>query len=369
MSSQASSAGHGEKEVRRKLVESGDVDVMISIGSNFFYTRTVPCELWFFDRGKPAERQGQVLMLDARGIFRKVSRTVNDFSPEQLKNLSAIVWLYRGQQERFLSLVREYLGRVCEAGAEVGSVLDEVERSLAELRLRVDALLTASDGVTLAPDVREKLTVSAREWAEAQGAYASDRAVLVQALGDFVERYGTALPQANAEQHAAHKAFVPIAERVRGVERQVGLLCKLASRAVDACAAAVADERSLADAFDRRGVARLVKALDEVRQEVAAALNRVTYFHAQVEWLHRRFPDAELCDVPGLVKAVGREEIEAADWSLTPGRYVGVAPEELDADFDFLGAMREIHDELRALDSEASGLAGLIQITLSQLVA
>jgi type I restriction enzyme M protein len=116
-------------------------------------------------------------------------------------------------------------------------------------------------------------------------------------------------------------------------------------------------------------VARLVKALDEVRQEVAAALNRVTYFHAQVEWLHRRFPDAELCDVPGLVKAVGREEIEAADWSLTPGRYVGVAPEELDADFDFLGAMREIHDELRALDSEASGLAGLIQITLSQLVA
>jgi type I restriction enzyme M protein len=63
MSSQASSAGHGEAEVRRKLVETGDVDVMISIRSNFFYTRTVPCELWQFDRGKPAERRDQVLML------------------------------------------------------------------------------------------------------------------------------------------------------------------------------------------------------------------------------------------------------------------------------------------------------------------
>lgn len=63
MSSQASSAGHGEKEVRKKIVETGDVDVMISIRSNFFYTRTVPCELWFFDRGKPADRKDKVLMI------------------------------------------------------------------------------------------------------------------------------------------------------------------------------------------------------------------------------------------------------------------------------------------------------------------
>ena len=59
MSSQASSAGHGEKDVRQKMVETGDVDVMIAIRVNFFYTRTVPCELWFFDRGKPSRAQGQ----------------------------------------------------------------------------------------------------------------------------------------------------------------------------------------------------------------------------------------------------------------------------------------------------------------------
>ena len=69
MSSQASSAGHSEKEVRKKIVETGDVDVIISIRSNFFYTRTVPCELWFFDRAKPAERKDKVLMLDARQVY------------------------------------------------------------------------------------------------------------------------------------------------------------------------------------------------------------------------------------------------------------------------------------------------------------
>ncbi len=74
MSSQASSAGHGEAEVRHKLVETGDVDVMISIRSNFFYTRTVPCELWHFDRSKPADRRDKVLMIDARSIYRKVTR-------------------------------------------------------------------------------------------------------------------------------------------------------------------------------------------------------------------------------------------------------------------------------------------------------
>jgi type I restriction enzyme M protein len=80
MSSQASSAGHGEAEVRRKLVKTGDVDVMISIRSNFFYTRTVPCELWHLDRGKPEERRDRVLMIDARNVYRKVTRKIYDFS-------------------------------------------------------------------------------------------------------------------------------------------------------------------------------------------------------------------------------------------------------------------------------------------------
>src|SRR5205814_2765589 len=117
MSSQASSAGHGEAEVRRKIVETGNVDVMISIRSNFFYTRTVPCELWHFDKGKPDERRDQVLMIDARNIYRKVTRKIYDFSPEQLANLTAIVWLYRGQSDRFIALVQQHLERTLTEAA------------------------------------------------------------------------------------------------------------------------------------------------------------------------------------------------------------------------------------------------------------
>ena len=140
MSSQASSAGHGEKEVRQKIVETGDVDVMISIRSNFFYTRTVPCELWHFDRAKPAERKDKVLMLDARNVYRKVTRKIYDFSPEQMKNLAAIVWLYRGQQERFLALVKDYLGRICTESEAVPATLATFETTLADLRGRFDGL-------------------------------------------------------------------------------------------------------------------------------------------------------------------------------------------------------------------------------------
>ena len=68
MSSQASSAGREEAKVRKKLIEAGHVDVMMAIRPGFFYTRTVPCELWFLDKAKPDERRNKVLMIDARNV-------------------------------------------------------------------------------------------------------------------------------------------------------------------------------------------------------------------------------------------------------------------------------------------------------------
>src|SRR5437773_2841576 len=130
MSSQASSAGKKEAEVRRKIVETGDVDVVISIRSNFFYTRTVPCELWHFDRGKPDDRRDQVLMIDARNIYRKVTRKIYDFSPEQLQNLSAIVWLYRGQNDSFLGLVSGYIAGLRDACGKITPALAVFEATI-----------------------------------------------------------------------------------------------------------------------------------------------------------------------------------------------------------------------------------------------
>ena len=135
MSSQASSAGRDEAKVRQKLVETGAVDVMIDIRGNFFYTRTVPCQLWFFDRAKERdpERADRVLMLDARNIHRKVSRAIFDFSPEQQKNIAAIVWLYRGQSDRFLDLVESYLAQAVEEGQATAEPLGIFEKALGKL--------------------------------------------------------------------------------------------------------------------------------------------------------------------------------------------------------------------------------------------
>jgi type I restriction enzyme M protein len=91
------------------------------------------------------------------------------------------------------------------------------------------------------------------------------------------------------------------------------------------------------------------------------------YFHRQIAWLQDRFPEAELQPVAGLVKVVARKDIEAADWSLTPGRFVGVAPAEEDEDFDFEQTLRDIHTELAGLNKEAAELAAKIQSNYEEL--
>jgi len=115
------------------------------------------------------------------------------------------------------------------------------------------------------------------------------------------------------------------------------------------------------------GKKRLI-ALDEARKAVAEHLKDARYFHTQAEWLQTRFPDAEFCDVEGLVKLVSREELKANDWSLTPGRYVGVAPEEEDEDFDFVEVLRDIHIEIDGLNAEAMELTVAIKKNFEELI-
>lgn len=369
MSSQASSAGHGEKDVRKKIVETGDVDVMISIRSNFFYTRTVPCELWHFDRAKPPERRDKVLMLDARNVYRKVTRKIYDFSPEQMQNLAAIVWLYRGQRERFLGLVKEYLGCVCTESAAVPGRIAPFETTLADLRGRFDALAKAvAEHVDLDADKKRGLADAATELREAHTLYEVDAKKLLASVSAFGQKHAKALPEKNYAQHAARKAFDGNAEAIRGLVKQVDLLYKLAARVADLGGELAADD-AVSAAYDRRATSRLVKKLDGERKAAVEQLKHVAYFHRQVMWLQDRFPKAELAAVPGLVKLVDRAEIEAADWSITPGRYVGVAPPEEDDDFDFEQTLRDIHTELADLNKEAVELAAKIQENFEELGA
>ncbi|MBI2840459.1 MAG: N-6 DNA methylase [Acidobacteria bacterium] len=366
MSSQASSAGHGEKEVRKKIVETGDVDVMVSIRPNFFYTRTVPCELWFFDRGKPAERKGKVLMLDARNIYRKVTRKICDFSPEQMQNLAAVVWLHRGERKRFLALVKDYLGRVCAESVAVPGRLATFETTLAELREHFERLTAAADHAGLDADRKQSVSGTVTELREATSLYESDAKKLLATLHGFTQKNARSLPTENDMQHAVRRAFDHIADAIRGLIKQVDLLCKLAARVADQ-GTELATHEAVSAVYDRRAAYRLVKQLDEERRAAVEQLKQVIYFHRQAAWLQDRFPKAELQAVPGLVKLVDHKEIEASDWSLTPGRYVGVAPAEEDGDFDFEQTMRDIHTELADLNKEAAELAAKIQKNIEEL--
>jgi type I restriction enzyme M protein len=98
MASSATDAGNAEKLIREKMVETGAVECIVSVGNNFFYTRSLPCHLWFFNRGKKTENKDKILMIDARNVYRKVTTTINDFSEEQLEGLTAIMSLFRGEK-------------------------------------------------------------------------------------------------------------------------------------------------------------------------------------------------------------------------------------------------------------------------------
>jgi type I restriction enzyme M protein len=259
MSSQASSAGHGEKDVRQRIIETGDVDVMMSIRSNFFYTRTVPCELWFFDRGKPKERRDHVLMIDARNVYRKVNRTINDFSPEQMANLSAIVWLYRGQKERFIGLVQNYLAAIGLECAAIPPELQKFEATLKAVRHKVEAITDRA----LARDLLAELE-------EATMAYEGDAAALATDLAKFAKKIDSKAPATTKPQHATRQAFDPLAEGIKGLIKQIDLLYKLADRAHDQLGKHLAafDEAGREElAYDRRGAGKLLKQLDDERKK------------------------------------------------------------------------------------------------------
>jgi type I restriction enzyme M protein len=367
MSSQASSAGHQEMEVRRKIVETGDVDVMISIRNNFFYTRAVPCELWFLDRGKPVNRKNKVLMIDARNIHRKVTRKIFDFSPEQAANICSIIWLYRGQSDRFLDLIKYYFSRVCEESAIIEGKISAFEMTMNEIRKPFYPILEKyRDTDLVVTDSARPLIDPISELNDLYLPYEKDREKLISDLQSFFTKYCKILPVTNEEQHFAKKMFDPIDERVKGLIKQIDLLSKLATRTIEAVSVLTGDELSEA-IYERRGISRQIKLLEEQRKDCIEQLRMAVYFHRQIQWLQEHFPDALLRDVTGLVKLADKSEIEISDWNLSPGRYVGVAPQEVDEDFDFEQAMRDIHIELADLNREAVELAAKIQENFEDL--
>ena len=371
MSSQASSAGRDEAKVRQKLVETGNVDAMVAIRSNFFYTRTVPCELWFLNRAKPKQHRDKVLMIDARNIYRKVTRKIYDFSPEQEQNILAIVWLYRGETRRYLDLVAGYCRRMLAEGAACFATTDAGAVREPSLRVFIGALTTLRGVVepfikTLVGAIHES---PLQELDDAIPLFTADVEAFRKAVTEQQAAWGSTgtarRAPTNGELKKAVNRLATLAETSRDLVKQSDLLYKLACRLIETCENDCNARDS--DAWASRDITRARKAADEARSLAVEQLKQVRYFWKQAHWLTERFPEAELRDVEGLVKLVDRAEIAANDWSLTPGRYVGVAPEEEDEDFDFEEALRDIHVELEDLNAEAVQLAATIKRNFEEL--
>lgn len=292
MASSASDAGHSEKTIRQKIVETGAVDVMIAIGTKFFYTRSLPCTLWFFDRSKEqdAEWADVTLMLDLRDVYRKVSSSVHDFTEEHLKNLHAIVGLYRGEPKYFECVVAEY-------DQERNTALNAAQKLLGEI-------------VSIIDDAK---------------------------LGNYVLALDDLKSQKREINNAIKGYISEMQERVKSVDRSRG-----------------------------NGLRDEIQDLEDMQHKFNEHVDEAIYFHREYCWLKSRFPDGEYVDMPGLCKVVTREEIVANDYSLTPGRYVGVAP-QIDEDFDYAERMAEIKVELQGLNTEAAELAQRIQENLEEL--
>jgi type I restriction enzyme M protein len=347
MASSASDAGHSEKDIREKLVKTGAVDVMMAIGNNFFYTRSLPCTLWFFDRAKEKDEQkrDKVLMLDARKIYRKVTSKVNDFSPEQLQNLICVVNLYRGSSKKFETTVRAYLQTATDLAKETALATSELQKQFQ----KVHKIVT---------DFANKYT---KENPEAK-AFAA--ALNIEETPIIYKQQNILIADAK-EVKAEIRALENIAQQCKALRKPQD---KLIKHLLDVIATATKEHQLNKNKewkeFNLKEQLDQLKALQQQLsgnpdEDESGLLHETEYFYKQAHWLTSRFPESVYTDVEGLCKVVTQKEIEAKDWSLSPGRYVGVDT-VTDDDFDYEERLNEIHIELDGLNDESIALANAI---------
>lgn len=320
MASSATDSSGKDRDIRQKLVETGHVDVMVSVGNNFFYTKSLPCSLWFFDKGKSEELQDKVLFLDARNYYTVVDRTLNEWSEWQLKNLNAIVWLYRGDEEKYTGLIGEYVNRI---KSFVSSIV---------------SFQTGMLSTEMLPDFYRE--------ANAKGHELQQKADAMETLDDCVE-IQQMLEDFLRLQKIAVTKFAPYLEenKMRTPVKQL-----LASRA----------GRSPAR------VSWYVKELNGIISSHEQSIRECVDIIREARWLYEKFGEGEYRDIPGLCKVASRTEIAEKNCSLTPGAYVGVATVEDDG-VDFAQRMAEIHEELLTLQAESNELMQTISKNMKEM--
>ncbi|WP_024539808.1 type I restriction-modification system subunit M [Comamonas badia] len=371
MASSASDAGNKDRDIREQLVKTGHVDAMVAIGNKFFYTRSLPCTLWFLDKGKGDDLQGQVLMLDARNVYTVVSARSHVFSEEQLANLNAIVWLYRGETDKYRALLARHQEQAHSWLAQLPQCLADDDAAVQTL---ADLLQAFADNATLAElNAGQESPITVVQWQAFKDELASALATPAPGMPPsplWGEGWGEGPAAQQAQLDALQPALKTTAKALEARHKQWLKLLETAEKPLRARQSKAWDAKAIREAKRALQPADASKTeAASVCQISATALKQSQYFIHQGHWLHSRFPDGYYQDVPGLCKAVTQDEIAANDYSLTPGRYVGVAAAAEDDAEDFAEKMREIHAELAQLNDKAVELATRIASNFEELLA
>ena len=314
MAASATDSQGKDKTIREQLINTGDVDVMLSVGNNFFYTKSLPCTLWFFDKAKREENKDKVLFIDARNYYTVVDRTLNEWSEWQMKNLNAIVWLYRGEKEKYKKLLNEYLAEI------INSVTIVIEQ--------------AEDLAQNLPDSYNYVIYSA-----CNNAKTALSALSIKNLNELNNvmtelRCSTDKSEGNTIKDASES------------DRDIG--------------------QKLAADFGFKTYREYEKSIEIKAGLSAQYAEDVKIIIKEVQWLTDKFGDGEYKDTLGLCKCATRAEIAEKGYSLTPGAYVGVPPVEEDS-VDFAVRMAEIHSELLTLQAESNKLMDTISNNMKEM--
>lgn len=337
MANSASDARHSEADIRRTHIEANHIYAMLTLPSNMFYTVTLPATLWFFDKGKSDDR---ILFIDARNTFTQIDRAHREFSDEQIQNIAIISQLHKGRREKFVQLVDNYFAAGMERLFENNTRVEPVSAQLLDV-------LDDDTGKWAVGDL-------VKQWAGLNK--------LQTRYDQYSEKHvgEQAVDRKNQAQHKLREAFDPffaaLHEGLKQLDKSV--------RQHEKHQAEQAQAEGKSGAIDRKTKA-LKTSLEELHKEVK---NAELYFQ-HIHWLQERFPKAEYEDVTGLCKLASPAEVREQEYSLNPGRYVGVVIEEDGkTEEEFITDVLSIQDQLVSLASIHSKLDSVISNNLKELV-
>ncbi|NOR71339.1 MAG: N-6 DNA methylase [Methylomarinum sp.] len=341
MANSASDARHSEAGIRQTLIENNLIYGMLTLPSNMFYTVTLPATLWFFDKNKQDDK---LLFIDARNIFTQIDRAHREFNEAQIQNIAIISKLHKGNHSAFVRLVDSYFAKGME-------LLLENQQQVIPVTEQLLDVLDDKQGKAVVNDL-------VKQWKALDKLQQSHQAYNKEVKGKLNKAKEVAT--INKAQHKLRKAFDPFFESLHAGLKQLDKTVRQHEKAK----AEIAKAKGKRTTTDRE-TKKLKDALELLHKEVKIAES----YYKPIHWLQERFPKAEYEDVTGLCKLASQEEVKEQDYSLNPGRYVGVVIEEDGkTEEEFIGLLVDTNDQLNILAEEAKKVEKVIALNVAALV-